>query len=132
MAKLLRFSYIFADAIPKNSPVLIPDNWNGRHAFTISSRNHTIDIYEPDERYINEHTFIINNKNRNSCGLAKRINALNKQESIHYHNESFYDCKSAKLYDAIFIYESLHRNYHSNIPLFEKINKLNDSLKQNG
>ena len=127
-----KISYIFADAIPKNSHVLIPDDCDGRHAFAIASRNHTIDIYEPDERYINEHTFIINNKKRNSCGLAKRINALNKQESFHYHNESFYNCKSTKLYDAIFAYESLHRNYHSNIPLFEKINKLKDSLKPNG
>lgn len=98
-----KISYIFADAIPKNSHVLIPDDYDGRHAFAIATRNHTIDIYEPDERYINGHTFIINNKEKNSCGLVNKIKALNKQEAIHYHNESFYNCKSTKLYDAIFV-----------------------------
>ena len=72
------------------------------------------------------------NKKRNSCGLAKRINALNKQESVHYHNGSFYNCKSTKLYDGIFVYESLHRDTNSNLTLFEKINRLKDVLKPNG
>lgn len=127
-----KIAYVFADAIPRKSHVLIPDDYDGRHAFAISTREHIIDIYEPDERYINEHTFIINDKEKNSCGLVKRIKALNKQESIHYHNENFYNCKSTKLYDGIFVYESLHRESNASLTLFEKINRLKDVLKPNG
>ena len=127
-----KIAYIFADALPRKSHVLIPDDYDGRHAFAISTRDHLIDVYEPDEKYINEHTFIINDKKKNSCGLAKRIIKLNKQESISYHNENFYNCKSTKLYDGIFVYESLHRDINSNITLLEKINRLKDALKPNG
>ena len=127
-----KISYVFADSIPKNSNVLIPDDYDGRHAFAIASRNHNVDIYEPDEKYLNEYTFIINGKEKNSCGLVNRVRALNKQESIHYHNESFYNCKSTKLYDAIFVYESLHRSIHDDLTLFEKVNRLKDVLKPNG
>ena len=127
-----KIAYVFADAIPRKSHVLIPDDYDGRHAFAISTRYHIIDVYELDERYINEHTFIINDKEKNSCGLVKRIKVLKKQESIHYHNENFYNCKSTKLYDGIFVYESLHRDTNSNLTLFEKINRLKDVLKPNG
>lgn len=127
-----KIAYIFADAIPRKSHVLIPDDYDGRHAFAISTRDHIIDVYEPDEKYLNEHTFIINGKEKNSCGLVKRIKALNKQESIYYHSESFYKCKSTKLYDGIFVYESLHRDIHKDLSLLEKMNKLRDSLKPNG
>ena len=63
-----KISYVFADNIPKNSNVLIPDDYDGRHAFAIASRNHNVDIYEPDEKHLNEHTFIINGKKRIPVG----------------------------------------------------------------
>lgn len=48
------------------------------------------------------------------------------------HNESFYNCKSTKMYDAIFVYELLHKSIHGDLTLFEKVNRLKDALKPDG
>ena len=125
-------AYIYARELERvlnrKYKVLLVDGVDGIGAMPFAREGQLIDCYEPDGRYFLGGMI----EGFKFKGLKEKLDYENLKDNVSLINKNFYEERTSKKYDLVYVYRSIHKKNNSNLQMKKKMNRLLMSVKENG